>query len=97
MGGRNANRLARSRQLRLRSQGLTATPPMLLAHHLTAAGDIERAVDQWLKAGLSAQGAFDESVACLRDALTGRPGAVTFRPFGFTRLALSHVGANTAR
>ena len=25
--------------------------PELLAHHLTAAGDIERAVDQWLKAG----------------------------------------------
>src|SRR5207237_5662622 len=25
--------------------------PELLAHHLTAAGDTERAVDQWLKAG----------------------------------------------
>ena len=25
--------------------------PELLAHHLTAAGDIERAVTQWLKAG----------------------------------------------
>ena len=38
-------------------------------------------------AAFSAQGAFDESVACLRDALTGGLGAVTFRPYGFTRLA----------
>jgi predicted ATPase len=38
-------------------------------------------------AALSAQGAFDEAVACLRDALTGGLGAMTFRPYGFTRLA----------
>jgi class 3 adenylate cyclase/tetratricopeptide (TPR) repeat protein len=38
-------------------------------------------------AALSAQGAFDESVACLREALAGRLGAMTFRPYGFTRLA----------
>ena len=38
-------------------------------------------------AALSAQGAFDEGVACLRDALAGGLGAMTFRPYGFTRLA----------
>jgi len=38
-------------------------------------------------AALSAHGAFDEAVACLRDALAGRLGAMTFRPYGFTRLA----------
>ena len=38
-------------------------------------------------AAFSAQGAFDEAVACLRDALLGRLGAVTFRPYGFTQLA----------
>ena len=30
---------------------LVERQPELLAHHLTAAGDAERAVDQWLKAG----------------------------------------------
>jgi class 3 adenylate cyclase/tetratricopeptide (TPR) repeat protein len=30
---------------------LVARQPELLAHHLTAAGDTERSVDQWLKAG----------------------------------------------
>jgi predicted ATPase len=30
---------------------LVERQPELLAHHLTAAGDIERAVAQWLKAG----------------------------------------------
>jgi class 3 adenylate cyclase/tetratricopeptide (TPR) repeat protein len=30
---------------------LVARQPELLSHHLTAAGDTERAVDQWLKAG----------------------------------------------
>ena len=30
---------------------LVERQPELLAHHLTAAGDMERAVDQWLKAG----------------------------------------------
>jgi class 3 adenylate cyclase/tetratricopeptide (TPR) repeat protein len=38
-------------------------------------------------AALSAQGAFDEAVACLREALAGGLGARTFRPYGFTRLA----------
>src|SRR5262249_28865097 len=38
-------------------------------------------------AALSAQGTFDEAVACLRDALAGGLGARTFRPYGFTRLA----------
>ena len=38
-------------------------------------------------AALSAQGRFDEAVACLRDALAGGLGARTFRPYGFTRLA----------
>ena len=38
-------------------------------------------------AALSAHGAFDELVACLRDALAGRLGAMTFRPYGFARLA----------
>jgi class 3 adenylate cyclase len=33
---------------------LVERQPELLAHHLTAAGDTERAVDQWLKAGLHA-------------------------------------------
>ena len=33
---------------------LVERQPELLAHHLTAAGDIERAVDQWLKAGQNA-------------------------------------------
>jgi predicted ATPase len=48
--------------------------PELLAHHLTAAGDTERAVDQWLKAGqyaaarsthLEAIGHFDRGLAAL--------------------------------
>jgi len=30
---------------------LVERQPELLAHHLTAAGQAERAVDQWLKAG----------------------------------------------
>jgi len=38
-------------------------------------------------AALIAQGAFDEAVACLRDALAGRLGAMVFRPYGFARLA----------
>jgi class 3 adenylate cyclase/tetratricopeptide (TPR) repeat protein len=38
-------------------------------------------------AALSAHGAFDEAVACLREALAGGLGARTFRPYGFTRLA----------
>jgi predicted ATPase len=35
---------------------LVERQPELLAHHLTAAGDTERAVDQWLKAGSLASG-----------------------------------------
>jgi len=35
---------------------LVERQPELLAHHLTAAGDTERAVDQWLKAGQHAAG-----------------------------------------
>jgi predicted ATPase len=38
-------------------------------------------------AALNAQGAFDEAVACLRDAIAGRIGAMTFRPYGFAGLA----------
>jgi class 3 adenylate cyclase/tetratricopeptide (TPR) repeat protein len=34
---------------------LVERQPELLAHHLTAAGDTERAVDQWLKAGQQAE------------------------------------------
>jgi tetratricopeptide (TPR) repeat protein len=38
-------------------------------------------------AALNAQGTFDEAVACLRDAIAARLGAITFRPYGFARLA----------
>jgi predicted ATPase len=53
---------------------LVGRQPELLAHHLTAAGDTERAVDQWLKAGqhaaagsahLEAIGHFDRGLAAL--------------------------------
>ena len=37
--------------LEQRFPDLVERQPELLAHHLTAAGDIDRAVDQWLKAG----------------------------------------------
>ena len=37
---------------------LVERQPALLAHHLTAAGDIDRAVDQWLKAGQYAAARF---------------------------------------
>ena len=43
-------------------------------------------------AALNAQGAFDEAVACLRDAIAGRIGAMTFLPYGFARLAEALVG-----
>src|SRR5258708_35823596 len=45
--------------------------PELLAHHLTAAGKIERAVDQWLKAGQHAaeQSAYLEAIAHLERGL----------------------------
>jgi class 3 adenylate cyclase/tetratricopeptide (TPR) repeat protein len=53
---------------------LVERQPELLAHHLTAAGDTERAADQWLKAGqhaaehlahLEAIGHFDRGLATL--------------------------------
>jgi class 3 adenylate cyclase/predicted ATPase len=46
--------------------------PELLAHHLTAAGDTERAVDQWLKAGERAAGrlAHVEAIAHLERGLS---------------------------
>jgi class 3 adenylate cyclase/tetratricopeptide (TPR) repeat protein len=49
-------------------------------------------------AALSAHGAFDEAVACLREALPGGLGARTFRPYGFTRLAeaLTSQGQHSA-
>ena len=40
---------------------LVERQPELLAHHLTAAGDTERAVDQWLKAGQHAAERFGPS------------------------------------
>ena len=44
---------------------LVERQPELLAHHLTAAGDTERAVDQWLKAGrhTAARLAYLEAIA----------------------------------
>jgi len=50
---------------------LVQRQPELLAHHLTAAGDIERAVDQWLKAGRHAGGrlAHAEAIAHLERGL----------------------------
>ena len=44
---------------------LVERQPELLAHHLTAAGDTERAVDQWLKAGqhAAARSAHFEAIA----------------------------------
>ena len=38
-------------------------------------------------AGLSAQGAFEEAVACLREGLAGQLGAMYTRPYGLTLLA----------
>src|SRR5262249_57387120 len=45
--------------------------PELLAHHLTAAGDTERAAHQWLKAGQHAaeQSAYREAIANLERGL----------------------------
>jgi class 3 adenylate cyclase/tetratricopeptide (TPR) repeat protein len=45
-------------------------------------------------AALNAQGTLDEAVASLRDAIAARLGAITFRPYGFARLAeaLAHQG-----
>jgi len=57
--------------LRARFADLVERQPELLAHHLTAAGDTERAVDQWLKAGQHAavRLAYLEAVAHLRRGL----------------------------
>jgi predicted ATPase len=50
---------------------LVERQPELLAHHLTAAGNTERAVDQWLKAGqhAAAQFAYLEAIAHLERGL----------------------------
>src|SRR6266436_414558 len=50
---------------------LVERQPELLAHHLTAAGNTERAVDQWLKAGQHAAGQFAylEAIAHLERGL----------------------------
>src|SRR5208283_2101143 len=50
---------------------LVERQPELLAHHLTAAGDTERAVDQWLKAGqhAAARLAYLEAIAHLERCL----------------------------
>ncbi len=50
---------------------LVERQPELLAHHLTSAGDSERAVDQWLKAGqhAAAQFAYLEAIAHLERGL----------------------------
>ncbi len=49
------------------SADLVERQPELLAHHLTAAGDTERAVDQWLKAGqhAAARSTYREAIAHL--------------------------------
>jgi class 3 adenylate cyclase/predicted ATPase len=51
--------------------GLVERQPELLAHHLTAAGDTERAVEQWLKAGqhAAARLAYVEAIAHLERGL----------------------------
>ena len=50
---------------------LVQRQPELLAHHLTAAGDTERAAHQWLKAGrhAAAQSAYLEAIAHLERGL----------------------------
>jgi len=50
---------------------LVERQPELLAHHLTAAGEAQRAVDQWLKAGrhAAAQFAYLEAIAHLERGL----------------------------
>jgi tetratricopeptide (TPR) repeat protein len=70
---------ARRRQMHARVAGvleqhfadLVKRRPELLAHHLTAADKIERAVDQWLKAGRRAaeQSAYLEAIAHLERGL----------------------------
>jgi class 3 adenylate cyclase/predicted ATPase len=60
---------------------LTDRQPELLAHHLTAAGDAERAVDQWLKAGQFAaeRSAHREAISHLEHGLATL-SAVPTRP-----------------
>ena len=53
--GRNCTPASLRRWRRI-SRDLVERQPELLAHHLSAAGDTERAVDQWLKAGQRAAG-----------------------------------------
>jgi predicted ATPase len=55
---------------------LVERQPELLAHHLTGAGDPERAVGQWLKAGLHAAGrsAHREAIAHLERGISLLPG-----------------------
>src|SRR6516164_8487160 len=70
---------ARRREMHARVAGvleqhfadLVERRPELLAHHLTAAGEIERAVDQWLKAGRHAgsRSAYLEAIAHLERGL----------------------------
>jgi len=70
---------ARRREMHARVAGvleqhfadLVERQPELLAHHLTAAGKIERAVDQWLKAGRHAgsRSAYLEAIAHLERGL----------------------------
>ena len=43
-------------------------------------------------AALSAQGAFEEAVVCLREGLAGRLGTIRFRPYGLARLAEALAG-----
>jgi predicted ATPase len=59
---------------------LVERQPELLAHHLTGAGDIERAIDEWLKAGqhaaagsahLKAIGHFERGLAALAGLAEG--------------------------
>ena len=80
--GRNCTRASR-RRWKQHFADLVERQPELLAHHLTAAGDTERAVDQWLKAGqhaaarsahLEAIGHFERGLATLAVA-AGRAGS----------------------
>ena len=78
--GRNCTRASR-RCWKQQFADLVERQPELLAHHLTGAGDTERAVDQWLKAGqhAAARSAHVEAIAPFR----ARPrdcGVIARRP-----------------
>ena len=62
--GRNCTRASR-RRWKQHFADLVERQPELLAHHLTAAGNTERAVEQWLKAGrhAAARLAYLEAIA----------------------------------